>query len=799
MSFKIIKAKRLIDKGLAVTGLLLAAGICSAATDSHGHTLKSVAEVKPATGINYLIRDEVEHQQHHALHNHKQNKIAVRLVSETAQKVKELKVMGACDDNAFITTGQNLLTQISSQGFDCVERLFGAASVQVREGTFTEANIATVTDEIIAQAVSYDGTDPGRYMASMYYWTKAFYYYGNRQFLTANNQQWTANAINALRNNAHFYDITAENAAVVSHAMANINNALIGDKMVPLVEDLLGHFNQSFNNIDDWAGVFATVIWDVLNQCTWDAACRTAEHSTQLVKKVGDFIQDNIIWLDHPSADFHLHNLAAQLSNFYTGDLYAEPHFESLRPELELQLTYIFDHLGPLATDDGRRAYLQAMAGVFYYQKCAVYNICGVKDSIISDVLGDRMTCPSNTLFVWAQDMNQEQLAWTCNSLGQHETYFHSTLQTNNTPVVPDDNDDLRMVVFNNSNEWRIYGYALFGASTDNGGLYLEGDPSVAGDQATFFAYEDVPERPIFDIWNLRHEYMHYLDGRFISQGDFGDVNGAGRTVWFGEGAAEYLSRRDCNAGAATAAANGTYALSTIFSNEYGVGQDRIYTWGYLAVRFMFEERNTEFFAMLDLFKQGNYADYRTNQVDLWVANQTFDADFSAWLPSVESTGCTIDDTRPISPVDPINVDDVQGTDLPDVDACAAGSPVGDENNLQAGVAICLEDTTDPDSQQFAMFVPSGLVNVTLEVTLRHGSGETKLLHEFDNRPGHNNYDHMSDEAGTEQTILDSPVNSGWNYIRVFAENSFEDVTLLARYIQNEDTSDDVIFGNGFE
>lgn len=771
--------------------LLLISGISAASTQP------------PARGLDHPPNDEVEHFHNHSSYQHKvinRQEIdrATLIKSEPKSSLahhSHVKGAGSCNDNAFITSGQDLINQIYGQGYDCVERLFNAASEAVRMGTFTEANIGTVTDEVIAQMATYDGTDPNRNMTSLFYWTRAFYYYGNRQMLTANNQQWMANAINALFNNPHFYDKNSEHAEVVSFAVVNINSAMIGDQMLPLLESMLDHFDASFNAYDDWASAFAEVVWTTLNFCTWNASCRAAEHDADLVKKVGDYIHDNLAWLDRANADFHLHNLGAQLSNFYTGDLYNEPHFVALQTELEYQLTRIFTDLGPLKSDDGRRAYLQAMAGVDYYQKCAVYNICGAKDTIIDQVLGDRMVCPSNTLFLWAQDMNHDQLSWACNSLGQYETHFHSTLQTNNTPVVPDDNDDLRMVVFNDSTEWSVYGYALFGVSTNNGGLYIEGDPSTPGDQATFFAYEDVPERPIFDIWNLRHEYIHYLDGRFITQGDFYAVNGAGRTVWYGEGIAEYISRQNCNDGAAAAAANGTYDLSTIFTNEYGVGQDRIYTWGYLATRFMFEQRNSEFFDMLNLFKQGNYSAYRSNMVDPWVSNQTFDAEFSAWLPTVQSTGCTTDNTRPPSPIEPIDVDDVQGTDTPGIDACAAGAP-HTGNSIEAGVAICLQDTVSPTARHYAIYVPNGLVNVTLEITLRHGTGETQLLHKFDNWPSQQDYDHMSDEDGTEQTIMETPVNSGWNYISIYGQSQFSGVTMLARYIQNDV---DVIFSDGFE
>jgi hypothetical protein len=64
-------------------------------------------------------------------------------------------------------------------------------------------------------------------------------------------------------------------------------------------------------------------------------------------------------------------------------------------------------------------------------------------------------------------------------------------------------------VVFNSSADWKRYGSALFGGvSTDNGGIYL-GDPARPGNQARFFAYEAEWKRPAFQVWNLRHEYVH--------------------------------------------------------------------------------------------------------------------------------------------------------------------------------------------------------------------------------------------------------------------------------------------------
>jgi PKD repeat protein len=485
--------------------------------------------------------------------------------------------------------------------------------------------------------------------------------------------------------------------------------------------------------------------------------------------------------LDHPERDYHLHNLAYQLANMHSGK--DQSHYANLQGTLEARVNRIFTDFGYLKESKGRKAYMLAMSGVNYNKVCDVYNLCSKKDEIIAAVLKDRITCPSGTLFLWAQDMNQAQRDWACSSLSSHETYFHETMQTNNTPVTPDDNEKLRMVVFNDSTEWSVYGGALFGASTDNGGLYLEGDPSVAGDQATFFAYEDVPARPTFDIWNLRHEYMHYLDGRFNTQGDFGDINagGKGKTVWYGEGIAEFISRKSCNAEAATAAAASTHDVSTIFGNEYGVGQTRIYPWGYLAVRFMFEQENTTFFQMIDKFRQGDYAAYKSTMVDTWINNRTYDNAFKAWLPSVTSSGCVTDNTRPPSPIEPLNLDDVQGTDQVGINACFSGA-AREGNTIVPGVAVCLKDADNNGFVSLGLSVKSGVV-ADMQITLRNGSGNADMQHKAGGHPTDTSFDYSVSTAGANETILVKNVKAGWNYIRVTADPSFTNITALARFL----------------
>lgn len=701
----------------------------------------------------------------------------------------------ACSSRVFTgLSGVGFLNALKANGRDCIDTLFNDKPETLVLGAYSDANFATVVNEIKAQMLNYNGNDADGYISAMYYWLKAYAFYDFRRFVTPASQQSIEEAINALYVNSHFFDKNTTHAGVVRSAMSILKNAEIAERFMHITKAMLNQFDESYENVADWGSAATPLFWQALQSCASNANCRAQEHNVDLINAISGFIYRNIDWLAKSENDYHLFNLGYQLVNLYRGQ--SESHFSALEAQLTLEINKVLNTFGPLKTDNARTLYLAVFEAIGYNNVCTTYNVCNKKADLIASVLSNRMTCPSGTLSIWAQDMNQAQLEWTCSSLGAHETYFHNTLQTNQTPVTPDDNDKLQMIIFNDKKEWVTYGGALFNVSTSNGGTYREGDPSDGNAEATFYAYEDVPERPTFDVWNLRHEYIHYLEGRFISKGSFRGSDSAGRTTWFGEGIAEYISLRNCNAGAIAQARTGDYELSTIFKNEYGVGQTRIYDWGYLSNRYMFERENANFFSMLNLFKQGNFQDYRSQLVDPWVNNKTFDADFAHWLTTIDSTGCTVDNTRPASPIEPINIDDIQGDDLVGINACALGRPP-ESNDIKPGQAICLADTSNNRTLQLALNVKSGLENVSLEVTLRHGSGNSDLVHRWDDRPRANEYDHISNGATNNETITVNPVKSGWNYINVSANSNFSGVTLLARYIQNDGPVADNVLVNG--
>lgn len=114
--------------------------------------------------------------------------------------------------------------------------------------------------------------------------------------------------------------------------------------------------------------------------------------------------------------------------------------------------------------------------------------------------------------------------------------FFRAT--GNVEPAPGDSGDPLTLVIYGSPDDYALYQPFLFGLNTNNGGIYIEGD-------TTLYTYDRTPQQSIFSLEELlRHEYTHFLDGRFQVQGGFygsGTLYEGGRLDTLGEGLAEYM------------------------------------------------------------------------------------------------------------------------------------------------------------------------------------------------------------------------------------------------------------------
>lgn len=245
----------------------------------------------------------------------------------------------------------------------------------------------------------------------------------------------------------------------------------------------------------------------------------------------------------------------------------------------------------------------------------------------------------------WAirhQSLSDEQVANACSIMATNEATFHALFSTKNSPVAHDKNTFMTANIYASADEYKAHAGKDFGISTDNGGMYLEGYPEWDENAANFIAYQRNGE-----IWNLRHEMVHYLDGRFNIYGDFCTGlhdNHEGpefcpepspllpHLTWWTEGVGEYVAQGANNPGALALAQKETVPLSDIFNNTTNSGVDRIYRWGYLAVRYMMENQRDKVEQMLMFTRSGDFPRYQA-LVKGW--GTSMDADFSEWLKTL--------------------------------------------------------------------------------------------------------------------------------------------------------------------
>ena len=108
-----------------------------------------------------------------------------------------------------------------------------------------------------------------------------------------------------------------------------------------------------------------------------------------------------------------------------------------------------------------------------------------------------------------------------------------------NSPIDKDRPEEkLNIVIYNSPSEYKM-NEKLYGYSTDNGGIYIE-------PVQTFFTYERTPEESIYTLEELfRHEFTHYLQGKYIVPGIWGQgpfYIPKDKLTWYDEGTAEFFA-----------------------------------------------------------------------------------------------------------------------------------------------------------------------------------------------------------------------------------------------------------------
>ncbi|WP_226661651.1 M9 family metallopeptidase [Microbulbifer aggregans] len=676
--------------------------------------------------------------------------------------------LATCDAAGYAQySGQTLVDHILASETSCINDLYEGNSTSF--ASFTQQKMITVATAAENMAESFDISAEDSSINKLFYFLRTGYYieyyYPDDVSFNTSVQNAVVDALDAFTANPDFYAVSDTAGDATIDAIVLIDSAQENTRYLPVVKRWLQDWDQdaaSYSRMRASVNGIFTVLFrghyssDFIDQTSSD---------TQLIQLLGDFARSD--WMLDTDAQFMQENAARELTRFLQYE--TAPIYDTVVAETN-QLLNRYSMTGT-----GKSVWIAAAGNADYYGNCSDFGICGFEEDLQQQVLADQYTC-SSSLKILAQDMTQTQMTDSCGKLSDQETYFHQLLATNYNPVADDQNTDLEVVVFDDWDEYNTYAPLFYGISTNNGGMYLEGDPSAADNQARFIAHEADWLRPEFEVWNLTHEYVHYLDGRYNLYGGFGDAQTSShKTVWWIEGLAEYVSKQDYNDTAIEMARTGAYNLSDIFANNYSSGQDRIYRWGYLAVRFMFEKHHSEVTQILTYLRAGNYDGYLSYINNI---GSTYDSEWQTWLQQVESTS------------------DGGGSDGGDDGGDNGGDDGGDNggddggqgdgliNNVEVtGIAV----STAGDDLHYYIDVPENAEN--LSIAISGGSGDADLYVRYGSEATDTEYSCRPYIGGnTEVCDIASPQSGRW-YVRLKAYQAFSGVSLLASYSEGSTTS----------
>lgn len=552
-------------------------------------------------------------------------------------------------------SGDALVAALRAVDAGCLNGLFSANADNIR--LLTDANMRTVADAAVRRAANFDGTDP-KGLAQLVVFLKAgFYvqYYNPTRIPTysIDTRRTAVRVAAALLGNRKVWDTAAPDFDAIwanpnltweqksaLHAQGQQANAALRDGVV-LVD--------SARLLDEFAPIAATTVRAFQAGYTGQlvetgiyslqTAIYTAHNDSRLGGTMESGIYDGLVEsLRIATRDAERRfdredqvylNFVREYARFMQHDRY--------RTNIENEMIQLLNR----ETKFGG-AWMEA-AGMLPYvipnYDCKRYGLCNAKTELEAKLFPNSWSFDDGKL-VFRTPLTfaeVEQLYYALKQVEGQMKRLGNTLE----PVAGDTNDKLKMVIYGTKSDYQRYQGFLNNLSTDNGGMYIEGN-------ATFYTFQrKVPQESTLTLEELtRHEYVHYLNGRYAQPGMWGDdrfYDDERRMTWFDEGSAEYLAWSTPRDGIKTRAniaeiLNRTakaswWPISKVVRSAYADGWD-FYSWGALVMDYLHKNHPQQVDAIYARLRANDVAGYdavmRTLSTDAAIQQ--------GWTPFLEKT-----------------------------------------------------------------------------------------------------------------------------------------------------------------
>ncbi|MFF5674736.1 collagenase [Streptomyces hygroscopicus] len=400
----------------------------------------------------------------------------------------------------------------------------------------SDEHVQAVSHRITRLAASHDGED-GSHLLEMFTYLHAVAYqdfsHDEIDVTDAPTMSAMREAVDAFGSAAHTFDVTRPNAETLREALDAASAPGLRQHQLPLIKRVLATMDAQHPGTSQdtsWAGAALaalTVNYLGVHPGNKDAAFHAAAAADPSYRAVFRSFAGYTHLKDGPNA-WVVRDALSEYGRF--------GQIEGLRDEIVSGLGGLLDTTARNFGDSSAPwAKVATWLGVF--ESCAPYHVC--KGDIEKRLFpytytyGTDGTDGIQVRTALGQD-TVDQLYYASK---QVKAQFHRVLGTE-APLAGDTNATLHIVLYGSRADYENFHPLLTGMGTDNGGIYIERG-------ATFYTYQRrVPQDSSLTLEELfRHEYTHYLNGRWAVPGSFGEAPWyeGDRTTAMDEGTAEFF------------------------------------------------------------------------------------------------------------------------------------------------------------------------------------------------------------------------------------------------------------------
>ncbi|MFI9786755.1 collagenase [Kitasatospora sp. NPDC051984] len=397
-----------------------------------------------------------------------------------------------------------------------------------------DARFATTMDPAHVQAVaakaqSLAGTNsPALYRLWYFLHAAVFHDFAQKSIdlTTAPTTTAVQRAIDAHLASGHAFDATPEAGLVMRELGIAAGATAIREHNLPLFKQLLSHFGPGspLVAVPQWGGgVLAALTANYLGINNRDQAYTTA---------VAADPAHRALLRGFATAGY----LKGTPNEWVARDAMAEygrlGELDALKPQITADI-------GPLLTDtrntfgEYSAPWIKAAGWANTYGVCAQFGVC--KDAFEARLFPYTYKYDNGAIEV-RTGLDKATVDQMYYASKQVKTQFFRVLGTD-APLAGDTNSTLHIHLYASRADYEVYHPLLTGMETSNGGIYIEKG-------ATFYTYQRTSAESYLTLEELfRHEYTHYLNGRWAVPGYYGDERwyADDRTTAMDEGTAEFF------------------------------------------------------------------------------------------------------------------------------------------------------------------------------------------------------------------------------------------------------------------